>query len=122
MDKKDRDAVIGAVYRHFKGGLYTVLLEAVHSESLESVVVYRSHEAGTVWARPKYGPNGFLSTTFDEDGERERFVRVGLSQGVSATEEGHDIGVANATCKNCGKTFTQIVTGDGNPCAGKEQP
>ena len=43
----------GQHYRHFKGGQYTVLGVATHSETLEDMVVYRSDADGSVWVRPK---------------------------------------------------------------------
>ena len=43
----------GAVYRHFKGGLYRVLHIATHSETREAYVVYRAlYGEGGVWVRP----------------------------------------------------------------------
>ncbi|MEL4317955.1 DUF1653 domain-containing protein [Leifsonia sp. YIM 134122] len=38
-------------YRHFKGGLYTVVGEATDSETERPVVVYRSAD-GRLWVRP----------------------------------------------------------------------
>lgn len=45
--------IIKGRYRHFKGGEYEVLGMAVHSETLEKMVVYRAlyGECG-VWVRP----------------------------------------------------------------------
>ena len=41
-------------YQHYKGGLYEIVIEAKHSESMEDLIVYRSIEDPTkVWARPK---------------------------------------------------------------------
>lgn len=40
------------LYRHYKGGLYTVLCSARHSETEEWLVVYRAEAAGTLWVRP----------------------------------------------------------------------
>lgn len=42
------------IYRHFKGKLYQVIGEAIHSETLEPVIVYRAlyGEYG-LWVRPK---------------------------------------------------------------------
>ncbi|NHN88148.1 DUF1653 domain-containing protein [Acetobacter conturbans] len=40
------------LYRHYKGGLYTVLHTARHSETEEWLVVYRSEAHGTLWVRP----------------------------------------------------------------------
>jgi hypothetical protein len=41
----------GEVYRHYKGGEYTVVARAVMEETLRPLVVYRSHQKGTTWAR-----------------------------------------------------------------------
>ena len=47
------------VYKHFKGNLYEVLYVAIHSETLEEYVVYKSlyctddFPKGTIWIRPK---------------------------------------------------------------------
>lgn len=41
-------------YEHYKGGHYEVLGEAKHSETEESLVVYRPlYGAGDWWVRPK---------------------------------------------------------------------
>jgi len=51
--------VIPGKYRHYKGGMYEVISEAVDSETLEKMVVYKSlhstksFKAGTIWVRPK---------------------------------------------------------------------
>ncbi|GBQ92830.1 hypothetical protein AA23498_1560 [Acetobacter nitrogenifigens DSM 23921 = NBRC 105050] len=39
-------------YRHYKGGFYTVLGVARHSETEEPLVVYRSETQGGLWVRP----------------------------------------------------------------------
>lgn len=40
-------------YRHFKGGEYEVLCLARHSETEETMVVYRAlYGEGAVWVRP----------------------------------------------------------------------
>ena len=39
------------LYRHFKGGLYTVVGVATDSETEQPVVVYRSAD-GRLWVRP----------------------------------------------------------------------
>ena len=45
--------MIGRTYRHFKGGMYKVVDIAVHSESSDILVIYRSVDDSTlVWARP----------------------------------------------------------------------
>lgn len=45
--------MVGKTFRHFKGGLYTVVDVAVHSESADVLVIYRSvDDLSMVWARP----------------------------------------------------------------------
>jgi len=40
-------------YRHYKGGEYQLLCTAKHSETLETMVVYRAlYGEGDVWVRP----------------------------------------------------------------------
>jgi hypothetical protein len=40
-------------YRHFKGNLYEVIGTANHSETMESMVVYRAlYGEGGLWVRP----------------------------------------------------------------------
>ena len=41
------------IYRHFKGNLYRLLHIAMHSESLEPMVVYQAlYGEGGIWVRP----------------------------------------------------------------------
>lgn len=44
--------VLPGRYRHYKGGFYTVLTTARHSETEEWLVVYRSESQQTMWVRP----------------------------------------------------------------------
>ncbi|WP_332828312.1 DUF1653 domain-containing protein [Novacetimonas sp. GS1] len=39
-------------YRHYKGGLYTVICVGRHSETEEWLVTYRSEARGDYWVRP----------------------------------------------------------------------
>lgn len=42
------------IYKHYKGKFYQVLGVALHTETLEEVVVYQSlHEPFSLWARPR---------------------------------------------------------------------
>ena len=51
-----QDLVIGGTYRHYKNLLYKVLAVAIHSETLEELVIYETlydNPRGKIWARPK---------------------------------------------------------------------
>jgi hypothetical protein len=43
--------VTPGVWRHYRGGLYTVLLAALDEGTGEPLVVYVAHATGRVWAR-----------------------------------------------------------------------
>jgi len=43
----------GALYRHYKGGLYRLLMDATDEATMTQVVIYRSEETGRVWVRPR---------------------------------------------------------------------
>lgn len=49
----ETEIVPGCTYRHYKGGMYEVVSLAMHSETLEELVIYKSKKDGTMWARPK---------------------------------------------------------------------
>ena len=62
-------------YRHYKGGLYEVIDVARHSETLESMVVYRAlyGERG-LWVRPA----AMWNETVEREGKTyTRFTYVG---------------------------------------------
>ncbi len=63
------------LYRHFKGGEYRVLYTAVHSETLEPMVVYQAlyGEKG-IWVRPA----AMWNETVQRDGRVvKRFTYIG---------------------------------------------
>jgi len=39
-------------YRHYKGGIYELVCEAIQESDLSPVIVYKSHN-GSIWTRPK---------------------------------------------------------------------
>lgn len=45
-------AIPGKRYRHYKGGIYTVLHLAKHTETDEILVIYQSDGFGSYYARP----------------------------------------------------------------------
>ena len=67
----------GATYRHYKGGLYTVLMLADHCGAGWTGVVYKSIETGLTWIRPLHGNVSEKSGWMDPvaDG-RSRFEEV----------------------------------------------
>ncbi len=67
----ETEIVIGAHYRHYKGGEYEIIVTARHSENNEDLVVYRNVNDGTVWARPKAIFCGKAG-----DGTVRRFVKL----------------------------------------------
>lgn len=62
-------------YRHFKGNEYEVLFVAKHSETLESMVVYRAlYGEGGVWVRPA----AMWDEIIERDGVKfKRFTYIG---------------------------------------------
>ena len=54
------------IYKHYKGNLYEVIGEVVHSETYEHMILYRTltgsaeYPAGTFWVRPKEMFLGYL--------------------------------------------------------------
>ena len=62
------------IYRHFRGRRYEVLGLALHSETLEDMVVYRAlYGEGELWVRPL----AMFEETVEVDGRRvARFERI----------------------------------------------
>lgn len=74
-----KSAMVGFRYRHFKGGVYIVTDIAVHSETAEPMVIYKSFDNPTlVWCRPL---NMFMSEVDHEKypnvKQLMRFERIG---------------------------------------------
>ena len=48
-----REVCVGERYRHFKGNIYVVIAIAVHTETMETMVIYQDEqESDKIWARP----------------------------------------------------------------------
>ncbi len=62
------------IYRHYKGGVYRVLMTAKHSETLEDMVVYvNTEDSSKCWVRPACMWNEEVKTT---DGILKRFTFI----------------------------------------------
>ncbi len=68
------DQLIPGVYRHFKGREYRLLYIALHSETLEPLVVYQAlYGSNGIWVRPA----AMWNETIEKDGEKiTRFTRI----------------------------------------------
>lgn len=47
----EREVEINGTYRHFKGGLYKVICIALHTETNETLVVYKNIKSGVIYTR-----------------------------------------------------------------------
>lgn len=71
-------SILPGIYRHYKGGIYYVLGTAIHTETLQSMVIYKplnylrinnqtyTKLDKTIWTRPEYMFNGFIVTKSGE--------------------------------------------------------
>lgn len=68
--------IAGAIYRHYKGGLYQIIDNAFEEHTKRRVVVYRQltpnqyYPSGTVWTRPLEEFSGLVD---DDKGAKQRF-------------------------------------------------
>ena len=70
----------GDLYQHFKGEVYEVLGVAIHTETREELIVYRSLETGKMWMRPK---KMFFGET---DTGVPRFAKIGENGKLSTND------------------------------------
>lgn len=64
----DRTIHKGEIYRHFKGGWYTVLCIASHSETGEKLVIYQRDKDGSKYSERIYArPLGMFMSRVDKD-------------------------------------------------------
>ncbi|MEI7688733.1 MAG: DUF1653 domain-containing protein [Candidatus Nomurabacteria bacterium] len=68
---------IGAIYKHYKGTKVKVLGEAIHSETIEPMVIYMHLEDSATWVRPK---KMFLENILIKGKKVERFQKI--KQGI----------------------------------------
>ncbi len=89
MMQNEDVVVINALYKHYKGGIYRVLLTAVNEVNGEPVVAYVDAKTGMMYVRPL---EAFLGNT--EDGER-RFDRLVKSKYTIVERNGIKVGIIN---------------------------
>lgn len=77
----DAAPIIKGLYRHYKGNYYQVLGEVIHSETLETMVLYKAlYGKRELWVRPKAM---FMETVVCEGQEMPRFAYVGKNNSES---------------------------------------
>ena len=65
---------IGKTFKHYKGNLYKIIDEAIHSETHEELIIYVDlNDESKKWARPK---DMFFENIIFEGKEIERFTLV----------------------------------------------
>jgi hypothetical protein len=83
------------LYRHYKGGFYTVIGVAFHYHTREPLVLYVSHDHGSLNVRPLRGtehdPDGFLTPVFFDGGKSVERFKPFTSLEPSPTEGGPTI-------------------------------
>lgn len=69
-------AFVNGIYKHYKGGIYKVLIKGTHTETSKEMVVYKSLKDGRIWIRP--------AEMFDEKvGDVWRFELLGVDSNVA---------------------------------------
>ncbi|MGP3749674.1 DUF1653 domain-containing protein [Bacillus sp. SG20033] len=68
----DTYEVVGCRFKHYKGGLYKVIGEAIHTETEEKLVTYEDMD-GILWARPK---EMFFEKIVVDGKEVNRFTKI----------------------------------------------
>ncbi len=74
--KVERKELKKGWYRHFKGGLYEVVDTVIHSETLQTMVLYRPEGSSDLWVRPY---EMFVSTVVKDGLPTSRFSAVEMS-------------------------------------------
>lgn len=72
----------GDTYRHYKGGLYTIVARSLMEETLTPLVTYRSEANGTCWTRTIANFTEWVVTPAKADGMQgagPRFRKVEVS-------------------------------------------
>lgn len=75
-----RDFVVGDYVKHFKGGVYRIVTFCKHTETGESMIVYKRLSDGSVWARPESMFRSEVDKEKYPDVKQQfRFIRVRIA-------------------------------------------
>lgn len=66
----------GQIWRHFKGGLYSIVCRSVKEDTLEPLVTYHGNAHGTNWTRTLANFTEVLCHSAEYPGGGPRFKRV----------------------------------------------
>lgn len=66
----------GQIFRHYKGGLYTIVARSVKEDTLEPLVTYLSNRHGTNWTRTLANFEERLCHSLEYQGGGPRFKRI----------------------------------------------
>lgn len=73
----ERIIEVGKTYKHFKGHVVNVIALAKHTETEETLVVYKHLETNDIWARPYDMFNSFVDRTkYPNIEQKYRFEEV----------------------------------------------
>lgn len=77
--QKYKEGFVGFRFKHFKGGIYVVVDIAIHSESAEPMVIYKSFDnPKLVWCRPfKMFVSEVDHIKYPNVTQKMRFERIG---------------------------------------------
>lgn len=82
-EEKER-LLLSGIYKHFKGGLYSVIATALNSENLRKTVIYQSLEDGKFWTRDFEEFIGFKNL---EEEQVKRFTFIGMEDASLFVED-----------------------------------
>lgn len=85
MNQEEQETLfLNGVYKHFKGGLYSVIATALNSENLRKTVIYQSLEDGKFWTRDY---EEFIGHKTTDNGLIKRFEHIGFEDASLFVEE-----------------------------------